>query len=243
MKRAIKRGRMFSLLFLLFSFTAVAVYLFFPSFHYSRTTILGETSLNAERLLEMAKVETKKNIFFIDIRQAEKNIAQSPMIKEIQISRKFPSTLIFSVQERLEVGAVSFDGGFAIIDDEGMVMKIVQNLQEVKKPIIVGLQISTVKLGEKIPVEDTEQFALIMGLISGAQNAKLMDIISDVQMSDIRDVRMTTVNGITVLLGEGKDLNYKMLALHQILLDLHSRNIHHGIVDMRYDSYPVYREG
>lgn len=239
----IKSKRKSFLFILLLMLTSAAAYLFLPSFHYSKTVILGETSLNADQLLEMANTETKKNIFLIDIRRAEENISRSPFVKEIRIARKFPTTLVFSVLDRLEVGAVSFDGGFAVIDDEGVVMKIVQNQPEVKKPIIVGMQTKMIKLGERIPVEDEQQFSLVMGLISGAQNAKLMDIISDVQMSDMEDVRMTTINGITVLLGSGRDLSYKMLALHEILLDLHSKNIHHGIIDMRYDSYPVYREG
>lgn len=243
MRMRIKSKRKSFLLLLLLILISAAAYLFLPSFHHSKTIILGETSLNAERLLEMANTDTKKNVFLIDIRRAEENISKSPFVKEIHIARKFPATLVFSVLDRLEVGAVSFDGGFAVIDDEGVVMKIVQNQLEVKKPIIVGMQTKMIKLGERIPVEDEEQFRLVTGLISGAQNAKLMDIISDVQMSDMQDVRMTTINGITVLLGEGRDLSYKMLALHEILLDLHSKNIHHGIIDMRYDSYPVYREG
>lgn len=219
------------------------LYLFLPVFHYSKMIILGETSLTKEDLMKMSEAEYDKNIYLINIRQAQSKIKEEPIIKDVRISRKFPTTLVFSVLERMEVAAVSFNGGFAIIDDEGYVIKIVQNVVEVKKPIISGIKTKTIKLGEQIPVENEKQFSLILSLIAGAQNARLMDIISDVNMSKIEDVKMTTVNGITVLLGGGQNLNYKMLALHQILLDLHAKDIHYGVIDMRYNSYPVYREG
>lgn len=218
-------------------------YLFLPTFHYKKTLILGETVLTKEKLIAMAKVDFDKNIFLIPIKQAQENIEQDPLIKEIHISRRFPWTLIFSVSDRIETGAVSFDGGFAIIDEEGYVMKIIQNVSEVKKPIIAGIKTKKIQLGEKIPIENEDQFSMVLGLIAGVQNAKLMDVISQVNMENPEDVKMTTLNGLTVLLGEGKEMNYKMLVLNQILLDLHSRNITHGIVDMRFDSYPVYREG
>lgn len=217
------------------------MYLFLPYFYYSDMVILGETSLDKERLVAMSKVDYDRNIYRIDIRRAEKNIKEDPIIKKIEITRRFPTTLVFSVLERLPVGAVSFDGGFAIIDEEGYVIKIVQNVTEVKKPIIVGVKAKIVKLGEQIV--ENPQFSLVLNLIEEAQNAKLMDNISDVNMSETDDVKMTTVNGIQVWLGSGSNLNYKMLMLHQILLDLHSKEIYHGIIDMRYNSYPVYREG
>ena len=52
---------------------------------------------------------------------------------------------------------------------------------------------------------------------------------------------MITPQGITVLLGEGKDMNQKMRVLNKILIDLFERKIYSGYVDMRYDAYPVYR--
>lgn len=234
------RVRMIGPLILLLIVTGV-MYLFLPYFHFSKMMILGETSLNKERLTAMSKVDYDRNIYRIDIRRAEKNIKEDPIIKDVRITRRFPTTLVFSVLERLAVGAVSFDGGFAIIDDEGYVIKIVQNVTDVKKPIIVGVKTNIIKLGEQIL--ENPQFSLVLNLIEEAQNAKLMDNISDVNMSEAEDVKMTTVNGIEVWLGSGLNLNYKMLMLHQILLDLHAKEIHHGIIDMRYNSYPVYREG
>lgn len=234
------RLRMTGVLFFLVIAMGI-LYLFLPYFHYSDMLILGETSLDKECLIAMSKVDYDRNIYRIDIRKAEKNIKEDPNIKDIHIRRRFPTTLVFSVLERLAVGAVSFDGGFAIIDDEGYVIKIVQNVTEVKKPIIVGVETKTIKLGERLV--ENPQFSLVLNLIEEAQNAKLMDNISDVNMSKAEDVKMTTVNGIEVWLGSGLNLNYKMLMLHQILLDLHAKEIHHGIIDMRYNSYPVYREG
>ena len=65
---------------------------------------------------------------------------------------------------------------------------------------------------------------------------------SEMNLQDPKNIYMITTQGLKVLLGDGEDLTYKLMQLSPILVDLHTKNIIYGTIDMRFNSYPVYRE-
>lgn len=222
---------------------SIGFYFLSPRFHLKDIILLGETQMTRDSLFEISGIHKNKNIYLMDTELARNRVLENPYIKDITIKRRFPATLIFSVNERKETGVVPFSGGFAIIDEEGYVLRMEQNLSNIQIPIISGIKTLEVKIGQRVPVEDEEQFTTVLSFISVSQNARLLESIYEINLSDLENITMTTNNGITVLLGDGNDINYKMLQLNQILLDLFTKGIRHGIIDMRFNSYPVYREG
>ncbi len=222
---------------------SVIIYLFSPLFYFSNIIILGETSFAQKELIELSKIDIKKSIYLIDTKTAQRNIKKNPYINEITIKRKFPKTLVFSVTERVSVAALPISAGFVIIDEEGNALKIEQDISGLSYPMISGIPINKASLGERIPVKDQEQFSFILKMLSYSQNARLLQSISDINLSHLDNIQMTTTSGIKVLLGDGEDMNYKMLLLNQILVDLYSKGVRTGTIDMRFKSNPVYREG
>ena len=88
---------------------------------------------------------------------------------------------------------------------------------------------------------ENDNLAVGMEIISNIKSAKLLQNISLIDISDLKNISMITPQGIHVLIGEGKDLNEKMLVLNKILINLFERNVQWGVVDMRFDADPVYR--
>ncbi len=222
---------------------SMAGYLFLPYFYFENAVVLGETGIQKKEILELSKIKKDKNIYRINLNKAEENIKTNPYIKDVKIKRKFPTTLVFSIKQRFDAAIIPVTGGYAAIDEEGVVLKIQADIIDMKKPVISGIKPVKVQLGEKIPIENEEQFTAVLSMISTSQNARLLESISDINLNDLENIYMTTSNGITVLLGDGSGLNDKMLRLNKILVDLHTKGIHYGVIDMRYDSNPVYREG
>lgn len=218
-------------------------YIFLPYFYFDNVVILGETTLEKKEILNLSKIDQDKNIYRINLKKAEENIRNDSYIKDINIKRKFPKTLVFSIEQRFESAIIPVTGGYAIIDEEGVALNIQTDVSSMQKPIISGIKPVKVQLGQKIPIENEEQFTTILSLISISQNARLLESISDINLKNLENIYMTTTTGITVLFGDGYGLNDKMLRLNKILVDLHTKGIHHGVIDMRFNSNPVYREG
>ena len=229
------------ILLIIGAITLVLLYLFLPIFYTKNITILGNTNLKAGDLKKFSEETTEKNIYLVKTKIIEEEFRQSPYIKSISIKRKFPRTLIYQINERKPVASIKFSGGFAIIDDFGVVLRTSQDINDIVKPLIKGIKLSEITIGKEIASEDINNLTTSLDALSNVKTAQLLNNISQIDISDPQNIYMITPQGITVLLGEGKDMNQKMRVLNKILIDLFERKIYSGYVDMRYDAYPVYR--
>ncbi len=205
--------------------------------------LLGDNSLKEEELISMGKINMSSSMYLIRLGAVEKKLSQNPYVKTAHVSRKFPSTLIVDMNMREEVATVNFKEGFAIIDHTGYILRIEQDITKIIKPLITGIEAQkTLKVGEVLDGTQDENIHMILNLLSNVQNAGLLQNISEMNLQDSKNIYMITTRGLRVLLGNGDDLTYKLMQLSQILVDLHTKGISYGIIDMRFDSYPVYRE-
>lgn len=218
----------------------IVSYLFLPIFYVKHILILGNSDISVNELSSYTTQSLEKNTYLINKKKIEEEFLESPYIQSIKVSSKFPNKLIFNIIERNAVATVKFSGGFAILDDDGVVLETTPDMNNIKKPLISGIDVKELIVGEKV-AEKNENIKLGMQIVSNIKSARILNNISVIDISDLNNVYMITPQGINVLLGEGKDLNEKMLVLERILLNLHERGISSGYVDMRYDAYPVYR--
>lgn len=225
---------------LLLVIVSIVLYLFLPIFNVKKIIILGNTSLKPDEIHQYTTQNIKKNTFLVDKKKMELDFLKSPYINTIKIKSKFPNKLIINIIERKAIASIKFSGGFAIVDDSGVVLETTSDILKVKKPIVSGITIKELIVGEEL-LNQNDKIKLGMEIISNIKSAKILNNISLVDISNVENIYMVTPQGINVLIGEGKNLNEKMIVLEKILLNLHERGKTSGYVDMRYDSYPVYR--
>lgn len=217
------------------------LYLFLPFFHTKNINILGNTNLKEKDLSEYTDESIDKNIYFVKTKKIEEDFLQSPYIKSITIKRNFPRGLTLQISERKPVASIKFTGGFAIIDDIGVVLRTTPDINDIVKPLINGIELSEILIGKEIKTNNIENLKTSLDALSNIKTAQLLNNISQIDISDPKNIYMITPQGITVLLGEGHEMNEKMRVLNKILIDLFERKIYSGYIDMRYDTYPVYR--
>lgn len=215
-------------------------YLFLPFFHTKHIIILGNSSIREGDISRYTQVDLKKNIYLVKRSKIKEDFMSDPYIKNISIQPNFPRTLVFNITERKAVATVKFTGGFAIIDDDATVLETTQDMNRIVKPMISGIEPKDIVIGGPMQVESGD-LALGIDIVSNIKSAKLLSNISLIDISNVKDIQMITPQGIHVLIGEGEELNEKMLILNKILINLFERKIYTGYVDMRFDSYPVYR--
>ena len=218
-----------------------AAYLTLPAFQVSNIIVLGNSKMTPEEIESRLNILLEKNTFLLDKQKIKEAFSSDPYIESVEISSKFPKTAIFNIKKRQAVATVKFSGGFLVIDENGAVLESTQELSKIVKPLISGIEVTQVKLGEKLDIENHDIFGLIQSVITNVRSAKLLNNISQIEITGDSEILMTTPQGVNVLLGKGENLNEKMLILNQILIDLHEKKIYSGYIDMRYDGYPVYR--
>ena len=95
-----------------------------------------------EEIVSSSKIQTGKNIFFLDKDGFASNIERDyPYLQVINIETSFPSTLTIHVRERQSFYALQSEDGYFILDDY---LKVLQQSEQLSQPaILVERQIQT----------------------------------------------------------------------------------------------------
>ncbi|EHL14611.1 hypothetical protein HMPREF9630_01060 [Peptoanaerobacter stomatis] len=221
---------------------SVLFYLFSGRYSVNKITILGQTNLTKDKILELAKIDMNKNIYIMNTKNIEKNLTANNYIQSATVRRKFPQEITVSIVERIPVASIPITSGYVIIDENATAISIVQDEKSVKKPIISGISISNIKLKDTIPVKDKDALENILKIIHLISSLDLLDNISYIDLKNYDDISMTTNTGILVRFGNTDDMQYKVKVLNKILINLSTKGKTSGTIDMRFDTDPVYYE-
>jgi len=104
----------FFFIFILF----IAVYILFqsPLFMIDNIVVRGNATLTAAEVTKVSGIITGVNIFKVDLKTAAARVEALPVVKSVEISRRFPSTIMIYVTERTPVALVMTNGEFIEID-------------------------------------------------------------------------------------------------------------------------------
>jgi ftsQ-type superfamily POTRA domain protein len=221
---------------------SVLFYLFSGRYSVNKITVLGQTNLTKDKILELAKIDMNKNIYIMNTKNIEKNLTANNYIQSATVRRKFPQEITISIVERIPVASIPVTSGYVIIDENATAISIVQDEKSVKKPIISGISISNIKLKDTIPVKDKDTLENILKIVHLISSLDLLNNISYIDLKNYDDISMTTNTGILVRFGNTNDMQYKVKVLNKILINLSTKGKTSGTIDMRFDTDPIYYE-
>jgi cell division protein FtsQ len=86
-----------------------------------RIEVTGSRTLAAEEVRAVAAVAEGTPLARVDTAAVATRVAGLPPVARARVSRSWPSTLVISVTERTPVAVASVEGGFAVLDAEGVI--------------------------------------------------------------------------------------------------------------------------
>ena len=90
----------------------IYVYFFSGNFSVNKITILGQSSFPKDKILALANIDMKKNIYLINTTQIKKNLEKDNYIKSAIVKRKFPRDITILIHERIPVSSIPAPGGY-----------------------------------------------------------------------------------------------------------------------------------
>ena len=173
-------------------------------FKISTIEVTGTSRYSVEDIIKESGISEGNNLFLINKDYAVQNIKEKlPYIGEVTISRKLPGTVSISVSDATIAGAVSYNGGYLVIDSNG---KAVEQLTEY--PEIVGLNISEAVIGTEITYADNDQKIAFTELLNAIEQSGL-DKITKIDISDTYSIKAVYDGRVTMNFGIATDLTYK----------------------------------
>ncbi|MEA4845689.1 MAG: FtsQ-type POTRA domain-containing protein [Clostridiaceae bacterium] len=232
------RFRYVILLFIICIFTA-----FFLSSSFFQIKFLiveGNNNITREEIIKLSSIYYGENIFRINKRNSMKSIFQNPYVKMINIKRNLPNRVIIEIIERDIMAYVPYVGSYLNIDEEGMILEINPAIKRTDLPVVKGLKFETFKVGELLNIENKEQFSTTIQLIKEIKNAGMLNLVSEIDISDLSDIKLKIKEGIKANLGSADNLDYKISFAKSIVEDVKKQNVK-GTIEMSYDGNPVFK--
>jgi hypothetical protein len=105
-------------------------------------TVRGASYLTAAEVLAAAGFQSGDNLFWMDLKRAERNLRRHPRIREAQVRRRLPAEVVITVEERPAAAALVLNGELWKVSADGVVLEpMAAGFEDV--PVLVGTRYRT----------------------------------------------------------------------------------------------------
>ncbi len=216
-KRRSHKLRNFVIAVFLIGFVVVMLFQFvlFPA---KTVTVTGSNIYTADQILTVSGIGKGTKLFsFISKNVSDKISKKLPYVEKVDVVRKIPSTIILKITDDIEKFAFYNNGAYVVTDAK---FKTLDKKTDVSETAIKikGLKILKSNLGDKITFENNDAYEIFEDLYKKTDDLEIK--LSEIDVSDITNIKTVVANSITVELGTQNDLSYKILHLKSMLKEI-----------------------
>jgi cell division protein FtsQ len=203
--------------------------------------VQGNDKVSREEVLALSGLYPGINIFELDVDISAKSIEIHPMVKEAEIVRQVPRTLVININERQIWAVIPFRGVFLCIDDTGVCFEKLSNTPINNYPIItMDLVPEYVSLGQAVNKQGTDMVRQVWQALPDSDCKKISEFH---YMNNENELKIYTINGTEIRFGNLERLEEKINTLMQVIqietdLAKQGKDVLEYI-DMRYKGEPV----
>ena len=213
---------------LLLIIAIICFFLLSPIFAIDYIEVKGNVASTAKYIISSSGILYGENILRINKFDAISKISNIPVIETASIKREWPDKIIITVKEKEPVAEVAFYGSKLLISENGDVINVITDNTNTALPILEGITVKDVIVGEKLICEEDEKLKNYLEVLKKLkENDMLKNVVSIVDNSGI------LVNfeiGHMVFFGDIDNLQHKIDWLRGILekeknpayIDLHN---------------------
>ena len=185
-------------------------------FSITQIQVEGSTTLDAQRIIELSNVQLGDNIFSVDRGRTVQRIQLEPRVKTVEISRRLPHTLLIQVTEREAVAYMLANGKLLALDETGQVLQRYESWSNLDLPLISGVDLLEYGSLPGVTIGGAGMEAALE--ILGALPEDAEDI-GEINVANPQFIKLYTVSGIEVRLGDSRDFADKYLVYSSIIQD------------------------
>lgn len=205
-----------------------------PLFEIQRIVVQGHKQLAAEQVRTVAGISAGLNIFKLDRAAAAANLKAIPLVKEAQVTRALPSTVLITITERSPVGLLPAENDFIEIDGEGIFLKYA-GAGAPGIPIITGVDFRVPLPGGAVQADRLEDALLFINELPVETRHEL----SEVHVTPDGQIKIYTLDRIQCRFGEAVQAREKSLVFHNILQQLEKQGSRVEYIDLSCVESPV----
>ncbi|MDI6799312.1 MAG: FtsQ-type POTRA domain-containing protein [Actinomycetota bacterium] len=192
-----------------------------PYFIVKKVVVEGSEKVSREEIVKLSGITESDTLMKLDIDEIKSNLAKVSWVKEVKIDRDFPSTVRIVVTQREAVAVIPFDPDYLFIDDELVALEIKETVDDQALPFIFDIDLSQIKLGEKIEKEELKNAMLCLKSL----DKELKSSVTSLSAPTVNDLEITIqaldktgqTNQIDVRYGKAEKTEIKNSVIKEIM--------------------------
>jgi len=238
-RRAIATKLFSNLVFVILILVAVCVALYY-GFLLSDIVVMGNENYSTDYIIERSGLKLGTHMLFVDLDEAEANIAQDPYLQVDSVTYIFPARVRIVVTERKAVaGIVGLDSN-VIIDKNGYVLSMAGGTDLSDLIQVTGVTATGFQLGQRLGQGNDFSTATLVQIIAVLEQYDLSSSIKSIDLTTPLAITMTAQNGLKIHVGQATDLDTKMTVLSKLLPQFISKGITYGTLYLSAKGGTVY---
>ncbi|WP_066634782.1 cell division protein FtsQ/DivIB [Desulfolucanica intricata] len=222
-----------SIFFILLVILAAFVLFQSPLFEVRQILVKG-TTIPVETVKSISGISPGQNIFKLDRKIVEKKIKYLPVIKNVEVTRNLPSTVIITVEERVAIGILPVKDGFVQVDMDGIPLRKAE-ITNAELPVITGVEVDFKDIGEKI---NSKELDTVLKTINSLP-VEILPELSEVHFDNEGRIQLYMLDGIQCRLGLPEKIEQKGRILLEVMQELETQGKKIEYIDLSYFGKPV----
>ena len=182
-------------------------------FRIKHVEVRGTRYASPAEVAKALAIDTMRSLWD-DTRVLERRVRALPHVRDVELSRRIPSTLVVTVEENVPVALVGGTNGFRAYDEDGRALSLDPSRTPVDLPVIAGRDTALLRLLGEVRTSDPSLFARISEVRRNGRNELVMQLVS----VPVRAMSDVTVEQLTQIAPVEEDLAKRRA--HPVELDL-----------------------
>ena len=233
-KRKKRRKKHYLLRFLVLIALIAGAYVFLtsPVFSIDQITIEGNTLMSDDDIIKLSGVKVGDNMFERTGHKVKEALTENKYIADVKVSRELPNIYKIKITERQPVIAVSYNGKYIILDEEGYAVDEADSTMHAT--LVTGIKIKKYELGEIPKFDDSANFKEASELIKAVNDSGMF--FKKVELGSSMTVK-GYVTDTMVCSGQSSDIISQLEEIKAVLYDLDQKGIKRGVIRVGSDNY------
>lgn len=190
--------------------------------------VIGSDKVTVADVMAAGNIRNPINLVQINPNHLEERLQHDLRVETAKVSYAFPLTLEVTIKDRKAAAVVATQFGFATLDKAGRVINIGPAIEDTTAPIISGVKLGNVLLGDMIENQAIKGALTYLSSLSEEGTKS----ISEINVGDTKQLVAYTVDGLPLLLGDMTDLDKKGPLSENMLRDIKARGVAAEYVDV-----------
>lgn len=172
------------------------------------------STLSPWEVEQIAGIYRGTSLLKIDARQMQARLEADERILHAEVKRRLPQTLVITIQENVGVAAIPYFSSWVEVNQEGRVLSVTNHFSALNLPIVTGLKMSVLKVGDTL--SDQAGWKVASDCLSQLPTT-LLGQISEINVGNVSSIVFYSRDPLRILIGDTKNLPQKFRALAGML--------------------------